>query len=296
MRFENYMSDCLAEGKLLDIEAYTDFWHHNDTGVSLREFLGMTDRELERWIKGGDAVLPELLRERVEQPGISFPAKEEIPAKAPQQYRKVYYRINCPSYQFDRGFLSEQGEAAFKEETRWLFQEDGWELLPERIRGASDTFIRGKERLYLHPMNFSGEVKAENIPAIKALLSTAKTFSCYGVDRYDAYLELSPEELRLTLEAQKERIAADLLEAFQTPHRNSFHYGGAPLDQVKRKYATLLIDERDHEVRTYQKVVNEIFLELVRQGKILSRARRYRAGFRTATPKDKNKQPEKKTA
>lgn len=288
MRYENYMSDCLAEGKLLNIEAYTDFWHTNDTGVSLREFLGFTEHELEQWIKVGDSVLPELLQIRASTLGVPFPAekKGEDTAKAPQQYRKVYYRINCPAYQFDRGFLSKEGEAAFKEETRRLFHEDGWELLPERVSGASDTFIRGKERLYLHPMNFSGEVKIGNISAIEALLSTAKTFSCYAVDQYDAYLELSPEELRLTLEAKKGQIAADLLEAFKTPHRNNFHYGGAPLDQVKRKYATLLIDERDHAIHTCHKVVNEIFLELVRQGKILSRTRRYRAGFRTATSKD----------
>lgn len=199
----------------------------------------------------------------------AFPAETSagVRATASVVYRKVYYRIKCPAYQFDRGFLSEQGEAAFKEESRSLFQRDGWELLPERSSGASDTFTRGKERLYLHPMSYSGEVLEENISAVERLLASAKTFSCYATDLYESYLDLSPQSLRESLEAQREEIAADLLEAFRTPQRNQYHYDGKPLRQMIKKYGVLLIDERDLTGKTAGNVVSGIFFDLVKRKK-----------------------------
>ncbi|WP_432353275.1 hypothetical protein [Anaerotruncus rubiinfantis] len=298
MQYENYVLDCLKQGKLLDIKSYTDYWHQNDCGVSLKNFIGFTEAEMDQWIRVGNSILPDILKQRAALLGVPFPAETSagVRATASVVYRKVYYRIKCPAYQFDRGFLSEQGEAAFKEESRSLFQRDGWELLPERSSGASDTFTRGKERLYLHPMSYSGEVLEENISAVERLLASAKTFSCYATDLYESYLDLSPQSLRESLEAQREEIAADLLEAFRTPQRNQYHYDGKPLRQMIKKYGVLLIDERDLTGKTAGNVVSGIFFDLVKQQKILTKNRRYQVGFRTATPKDQCKTGSKKTA
>lgn len=40
-----------------NIDELVDYWHTHDTGVTLREFLGMTPSEYENWAKGPDEEL-----------------------------------------------------------------------------------------------------------------------------------------------------------------------------------------------------------------------------------------------
>lgn len=48
----SFINDCLnAEATLEDLNDYIDYWHENDTGDTLQEFLGLTDKEYEQWRK-----------------------------------------------------------------------------------------------------------------------------------------------------------------------------------------------------------------------------------------------------
>ena len=98
------------------------------------------------------------------------------------EYRKVYFRIRS-RYQFDSGWPAETDAAKFHEESRSLFQSAGWDLQPGGD-STSDTVIKGQQELYLHPMNFSGIIEMDEIPAIQELLKDAKSFRCYGFDCY----------------------------------------------------------------------------------------------------------------
>lgn len=93
------------------------------------------------------------------------------------EYRKVYFRIRS-RYQFDSGWPAETDAAKFHEESRSLFQSAGWDLQPGGD-STSDTVIKGQQELYLHPMNFSGIIEMDEIPAIQELLKDAKSFRCY---------------------------------------------------------------------------------------------------------------------
>lgn len=61
----NFMIDCLnRNAKIDDLEQYVEYWHTHETGNSLKEFLGMSDSEYERWGKTSDAVIEQFLTER----------------------------------------------------------------------------------------------------------------------------------------------------------------------------------------------------------------------------------------
>ena len=74
-------------------------------------------------------------------------------------YRMVYLRIRCNCYHSgygkDSGWTSNAEQAAFKEESRRIFQELGWTLHAGR-NGVCDTVTKGHQDLYLHPTSFSG--------------------------------------------------------------------------------------------------------------------------------------------
>ena len=105
------------------------------------------------------------------------------------EYRKVYFRIRS-RYQFDSGWPAETDAAKFHEESRSLFQSVGWDLQPGGD-STSDTVTKGWQELYLHPMNFSGIIEMDEIPAIQELLKDAKSFCCYGFDCYERYHQLA---------------------------------------------------------------------------------------------------------
>ena len=50
-----------------DVDAYVEYWHTHDTRCSLREYLGMTVKEYELWLKDGDSVLTDILQGRQER-------------------------------------------------------------------------------------------------------------------------------------------------------------------------------------------------------------------------------------
>ena len=100
-------------------------------------------------------------------------------------YRKVYIRI-ASSYRYDTGWPDEGAEDAFLAESRRLFQGAGWELHPGRPgSGTCDTVTKGLQELYLHPMEFSGVIREEEIPAVREVLSpvSASTARAWTVMR-----------------------------------------------------------------------------------------------------------------
>lgn len=68
-------------------------------------------------------------------------------------YRQVYFRIKS-GYEAYSGWAKDNAEAQFRTETRSLFQEAGWTIHPGGD-GVCDTVAKGRQELYLHPMNFT---------------------------------------------------------------------------------------------------------------------------------------------
>ena len=75
-------------------------------------------------------------------------------------YRMVYFRIRTDGYA--SGWESESAKALFREESRRLFQELGWEL-HAGSNGSSDTVTKDRQDLYLHPDSFSGVMEEDSL-------------------------------------------------------------------------------------------------------------------------------------
>ena len=134
-------------------------------------------------------------------------------------YRMVYLRIRSGGYNF--GWTSDTDRAAFKEESRRLFQELGWTFHAGH-NGVCDTVTKDNQDLYLHPLSFSGVLDEANIQPLLEHLSKAKTFQCYHLDRYEEYLDMSDEEYRAALEAKRGEITAFILEQCRTKRSNLY--------------------------------------------------------------------------
>mgnify|MGYP006920808995 CR=1 FL=1 len=77
---DSYIQRCLnGEATLFELDDYIDFWHDNETGVSLREFLGLTEYEYKIWGNSSDAIFRDILRCRRE--GIEFSEYQKMGEK-----------------------------------------------------------------------------------------------------------------------------------------------------------------------------------------------------------------------
>ena len=197
------------------------------------------------------------------------------------EYREVYFRIRS-SYQYDSYWPDEKDAQSFQAETRALFQKAGWELHPSRERsGVCDTVTKGQQNLYLHPMNFSGVIRTDEIPRLQALLAGAQTFQCEGVDCYERYWELTDEEYMAQLEARRVEIIEAILERYQTKRKNLYVTGPAEQSIVKQFSVHRLCD-KDGKNDLANRYVGELVEQLIQEGQLVTAETRNGRGIRTA--------------
>lgn len=195
------------------------------------------------------------------------------------EYRNVYFRIRS-RYQFDSGWPTESDNAEFQEETRRLFQSAGWDLRPGR-NGVCDIVTKGQQDLYLHPMNFSGIIEMDEIPAIQELLKDAKSFHCYGFDCYERYWDITDEEYLAQLETKREEITHEILERCRTKRKNLYITGPVALN-VAQKFSVRRLCDKEGKHNLANRFVGELMEQLVQDGLLVTAKTRNGAGLRTA--------------
>ena len=136
-------------------------------------------------------------------------------------YKQTYFKIICGEYRLD-GWRSAAGAAAFTAETLRLFTDAGWTAVKDGGGGACNRVRKGKQELYLHPLQFVGVVREEEVQEIEAMLSWAKTFCFWGTNTQYEYLELSDEEYLAWLDAQRSQIEAALLECYESKRKGVY--------------------------------------------------------------------------
>ena len=198
------------------------------------------------------------------------------------EYQSTYFRIRS-RYQFDSGWPDEGAERAFREESRALFQSAGWELHPAREdSGSSDTVTKGQQDLYLHPMNFSGVIRTDEIPRLQALMAGAQTFQCQGVDCYERYWELTDAEYLAQLEARREEIIEAILERYQTKRKNLYVTDPAELS-IAKQFSVHRLCDKDGKNNLANRYVGELVERLIQEGRLVTAETRNGLGIRTAT-------------
>ena len=197
-------------------------------------------------------------------------------------YRMVYLRVRSSGYNF--GWTSDTDQAAFKEESRRLFQELGW-MLHVGHNGVCDTVTKGNQDLYLHPLSFSGVLDEAHIQPLLDQLSKAQTFQCYHLDRYEEYLDMSDEEYRAALEAKRGEITAFILEQCRTKRSNL--YITAPVAViVAEQFEVCRLCDKDRNNSVGKRFVAELMTQLLQEGRLVSAETDQGEGIRTATAKE----------
>lgn len=207
-------------------------------------------------------------------------------------YRQVYFRIKS-GYEAYSGWTKDNAEAQFRTETRSLFQEAGWTLHPGG-NGVCDTVTKGRQELYLHPMNFSGVIQEESIPELEALMSGAHSFQCYATDRYEEYLDMSDDEYLELLESKREEIVSSLLDMCRTKRRNLFKTGPVA-GSVAYRFSVHRLCDKQNTNSLANRFVSEVMEQLIAEGRLITAHTRQGEGVRTATAQELGEQKHKPT-
>lgn len=207
-------------------------------------------------------------------------------------YRKVYFRIKS-GYEASVGWAEDQAAEQFKADTRRLFQEAGW-TLHLGGNGVCDTVTKGRQELYLHPMNFSGVIQEESIPELETLMSGAHYFQCYATDRYEEYLDMSDDEYLDLLESKREDIVSSLLDMCRTKRRNLFKTGPVA-GSVAYQFSVHRLCDKQNTNSLANRFVSEVMEQLVAEGRLITAHTRQGEGVRTTTAQELGKQAHKPT-
>lgn len=206
-----------------------------------------------------------------------------------KEYKRVYFRINTPSYynqnSYGVGFKDQEAGELFDKFVTELFLNDGWEIKEKRYSGSCSTVTKDKQELYIHPQSFSGVILTENIQYIEQLISNKSLFKFERTDIYEDVFDLSDDEYLKILESKKMEIERDILERFKTKRRNLYYTStGSMLDKVSDKYR---IKRLSHYVGVYSssdidyKFICEVFKELSKSKKMVTAETKNGIGYRT---------------
>ena len=197
-------------------------------------------------------------------------------------YRMTYLRIINPDYGF--GWQSDAAKAAFKEESRRLFQESGWDLTAGKY-GGSDTVTKGSEDLYLHPASFSGVMDEDDVQPLLELLSNAETFRCIGVDFYEEYFDLTDDEYRAALESKRSEMTDFILKQCRT--KSTRLYITEPIaTYVAQHFEIRRLCDKDRVNAVGNRFASELIAQLIEEGQIVIANTAGGPGIRTATEKE----------
>lgn len=181
------------------------------------------------------------------------------------KYLDIHFKIEA-GYVWGQGMAANR-IAAFSAEVVALFVGAGWQIKKSEFAACSPEVVLGKSRLYLHPMDISGELDAELVPVVEALLKQGKTFKLVEVREIGELVDLSDEDYLEWLKGKHTEIEARLLAAFACGDVS----GQRVVEQVKERYhvnrlvAHIGRGARDPEWR----YVQEVFDSLVAGGKLV---------------------------
>lgn len=140
------------------------------------------------------------------------------------EYTKVYFRIEAPAYCYPSFSFTKSEREAFYAEVKSVLQPLGWEIENKENEWGCGDIIKGKQHLYLHPQNFSGEVFKNEIKAITEALKEHKTFSLRRVDLYETVYDITDNEYEEYLNSKDEEIRKELFNNYSTTRTNKFYH------------------------------------------------------------------------
>jgi hypothetical protein len=140
------------------------------------------------------------------------------------EYTNIYFRIDASCYGYPSFSFEEEEEKAFYTEVRKSLQPLGWQSEDGTEDWHCGYIKKGKQHLYLHPQNFSGEVLKNEVKQIAEALQKHDTFYLRWIDLYDTVYDISDSEYEEYLNSKISEIRKALFDNFATTRTNKFYY------------------------------------------------------------------------
>ena len=135
------------------------------------------------------------------------------------EYVRVYFRIETPSYHYEKGFSSTEDRDSWNTEASNLISSLGI------MEDSGYKVDNGKEKcayLYAHPQNISGVVLKNDVQKIAEAISNMKRSSIRWVDLYETVYVISDNEYNEYLDRRKDEIRKALFEKSATTRANKY--------------------------------------------------------------------------
>lgn len=140
------------------------------------------------------------------------------------EYVNIYFRIEAPGYCYPSFSFNEEEEKSFYAEVKKSLQPLGWQSGEDTEDWHCVYIKKGKQHLYLHPQNFSGEVLKNEVKQIAEALQRHNTFYLRWIDLYDTVYDISDSEYEEYLISKEAEIRKTLFDNFTTTRANKFYY------------------------------------------------------------------------
>ncbi|MEG0898366.1 MAG: hypothetical protein RSF40_01470 [Oscillospiraceae bacterium] len=138
------------------------------------------------------------------------------------EYANVYFRIEAHKYQYPSFSFTEDDHLAFYGEVKAALQPLGWNMKDNSDRWYCGDIVKGKQTLYLHPQDFSGEVLKNEIKQISEALEKHEAFNLRWVDLYDTVYDITDGEYEKFLSTKDDEIRTLIFEKCQTKRTNQY--------------------------------------------------------------------------
>lgn len=140
------------------------------------------------------------------------------------EYVNVYFRIEAKNYQYPSFSFTEEDNIVFYNEVKSALMPLGWNMKDGSDRWYCGDVIKGKQTLYLHPQNFSGEILKNEVKQIAESLEKHNTFSIRWVDLYDTVCDITDDEYKKYLCTKDDEIRRILFQSCSTNRVNQYLY------------------------------------------------------------------------
>lgn len=185
------------------------------------------------------------------------------------EYVNVYFRMETKGYEYPSFSFTEEDRKNFDSELEEVFASLGWKCEEGAYGGSCATWYKGKQHLYLHPQDFSGEVLKNEVKQIAEALEKRNTFYLRWVDLYETVYDMTDEEHEIALSQKDEEIRKAILENCKTTRTSKFYYTSDVIRSLSNKYGIKQIGKEKYSgiVMIH---ITKVVCELIMEGFLIS--------------------------